>query len=598
MASTTAKLLLLLLGEDRTASKALKGVGSQADKTSTTLGKAQKALKGFLAATAVTAAVKGLGDLVEAGEKASTSNARLEQVMRSMGHTTDDAAQAQLAYADELARTTGVDQNVIKLTQAKLATFKSLSSEVGLQEGIFKRATNAAVDLAATGFGTAESNAAQLGKALQDPVKGLTSLAKAGVTFTDQQKDQIKALVQSGKTLDAQKVVLAAIESQVGGVAEATANASDKYNVAVSQMQEAIGQRLLPAFENLTQAGINLTDAISDNSSSFGTAIDLATGLSAALNDLTGAASDSGSALAQVFSILDQLSGMQSIRDAANLYTEWSDAQKDATGEAKANTSATIANTSAVRTNTGANEDNATSLNEIFDARLKLRGDRRSLEAAFDDATAAVKENGKTLDINTAKGRANQAALDGIVAAAEKVPGRMQRARTKFIETAVAMGMTRKAARQAADDLGLIPKKAKEAANKLDDLKRKAKQLDGTKIRFVVSASMNRAADEIVYSVKGGGSMKFTAKAGGGYAPPGWVLRGENGPELTRETGSTYTKTAGSTRMAMGGGGQPVYITINAGLGSDPVAVGNGVVKALKAAQAAQSGRPFDIKTR
>ena len=117
--------------------------------------------------------------------------------------------------------------------------------------------------------------------------------------------------------------------------------------------------------------------------------------------------------------------------------------------------------------------------------------------------------------------------------------------------------------------------------------------------RFSVSASMNKSADEIVLNTgKSGTHWSLTAKAGGGYAPPGWVLRGENGPELTRETGSTYTKTAGGTRMAMGGGGQPVYITINAGLGSDPVAVGNGVVKALKAAQAAQSGRPFDIKTR
>ena len=523
-----AKLRLLLYGEDRTASKALKGVGTQSEKTSKTLGAAGTALKGFLAATAVTAAVKGLGDLVEAGEKASTSNARLEQVMRSMGHTTDDAAKAQLSYADELARTTGVDQNTIKLTQAKLATFRSLSSEVGLQEGIFKRATNAAVDLAATGFGTAESNAAQLGKALEDPVKGLGSLAKAGVTFTEQQKDQIKTLVNSNQKLAAQKIVLKAIEDQVGGVAEATANASDKYNVAVSQMQEALGKRLLPAFENLTQAGMDLADTTKENTASFGAAADLATGLSAALRDLTGAASDSGSALSQVFKFLDQASGMQSIRDAANLYTDWSNAQRDAA-------SATDGSTDALK----------------------------------DQATAAKK--------STRAISGNTDALDGNTDAVDDNK-RAQKTWLNSVDDSI--------------------KSLKEAKKQLRELEKQAKRLDGTKIRFSVSASMNRAADEIVYSVKGGGSMKFTAKAGGGYAPPGWVLRGENGPELTRETGSTYTKTAGGTRMAMGGGGQPVYITINAGLGSDPVAVGNGVVKALKAAQAAQSGRPFDIKTR
>ena len=528
MASTTAKLLLLLLGEDRTASKALKGVGSQADKTSTTLGKAQKALKGFLAATAVTAAVKVLGDLVEAGEKASTSNARLEQVMRSMGHTTDDAAKAQLSYADELARTTGVDQNTIKLTQAKLATFRSLSSEVGLQEGIFKRATDAAVDLAATGFGTAETNAAQLGKALEDPVKGLGSLARAGVTFTEQQKDQIKTLVASNQKLAAQKIVLQAIEDQVGGVAEATANASDKYNVAVSQMQEALGERLLPAFENLTQAGMDLADTTKENTSAFGPLIDTATALTDILSRLTGATKDSDSALSKMLKTVNEISGVAGVQGLANAYLGWSDSADEAT-------TATDGSTDALK-------DQAT---------------------AAKKSTRAISGNTDALDDNTGAVDDNK---------------RAQKTWLNSVDDSI--------------------KSLKEAKKQLRELEKQAKRLDGTKIRFSVSASMNRAADEIVYSVKGGGSMKFTAKAGGGYAPPGWVLRGENGPELTRETGSTYTKTAGGTRMAMGGGGQPVYITINAGLGSDPVAVGNGVVKALKAAQAAQSGRPFDIKTR
>ena len=31
-----------------------------------------------------------------------------------------------------------------------------------------------------------------LGKALNDPVKGITALGRAGVTFTDEQKKQIK----------------------------------------------------------------------------------------------------------------------------------------------------------------------------------------------------------------------------------------------------------------------------------------------------------------------------------------------------------------------------------------------------------------------
>jgi hypothetical protein len=62
--------------------------------------------------------------------------------------------------------------------------------------------------MGAAGFGTAEMNAVQLGKALNDPIKGIAALAKSGVTFTEQEKDKIKTLVESNKLLEAQDMVL------------------------------------------------------------------------------------------------------------------------------------------------------------------------------------------------------------------------------------------------------------------------------------------------------------------------------------------------------------------------------------------------------
>jgi phage-related protein len=109
----------------------------------------------------------------------------------------------------------------------------------------------AAVDMAAAGFGEAESNAVQLGKALNDPIKGITALTRSGITFTAQEKKLIKTLVESGKTLEAQDMILAAIEKQVGGTAEATANASDKMRVGFKLVSEQIGIALLPIFEEL-----------------------------------------------------------------------------------------------------------------------------------------------------------------------------------------------------------------------------------------------------------------------------------------------------------------------------------------------------------
>jgi len=59
-------------------------------------------------------------------------------------------------------------------------------------------------------------------------------------------------LVETNRVAEAQDLILKAVETQVGGTAEATANASDRMKVAWSQLQEQLGQRLLPVFEKFS----------------------------------------------------------------------------------------------------------------------------------------------------------------------------------------------------------------------------------------------------------------------------------------------------------------------------------------------------------
>jgi hypothetical protein len=151
-----------------------------------------------------------------------------------------------------------VDADVIKATQAKLLTFKQLALSADEQTGAFDRATKAAVDLAAAGFGAAETNAVQLGKALQDPIKGITALNRSGVTFTEIERAKIKELTESGEVLKAQDIILKAIETQVGGTAEATATASARMSLAFNAMKDGVGEALLPAFESLTKSLVPL----------------------------------------------------------------------------------------------------------------------------------------------------------------------------------------------------------------------------------------------------------------------------------------------------------------------------------------------------
>jgi hypothetical protein len=236
--------------------------------------KAQFALKkaALPAAIALGAVAAAAGGMIQAGEAAATANARIAQINESMGlfgNETEKVNERLIAYANATARATGVDQNSIKATQAKLLTFGELAKSADEVNGAFDRATKAAIDLAAAGFGDAESNAVQLGKALQDPVKGITALAKSGVTFTEQEKEKIKTLVESNRTLEAQEMILKAIETQVGGTAEATANDTDKLKVAFSQVSESIGLILVPILAGLAPILTNIADLAARNSKVF-----------------------------------------------------------------------------------------------------------------------------------------------------------------------------------------------------------------------------------------------------------------------------------------------------------------------------------------
>jgi hypothetical protein len=194
-----------------------------------------------------------LWNMAQAAEANATAQARLDTVLQSMGDTTGNVARQAKALAENLQFEIAVNENDILAAQAKLGTFSNVIKDMG----VFERATRAAFDLQATGFGDAAGNAVQLGKALQDPIKGMTALTRAGVTFTEQEKAKIKAMVESGNVLGAQQFMLDAIEKQVGGVAAATANDSDKMKVAWQKLKETLGAAVLPVLKDVTEYVVN-----------------------------------------------------------------------------------------------------------------------------------------------------------------------------------------------------------------------------------------------------------------------------------------------------------------------------------------------------
>lgn len=189
----------------------------------------------------------------EAAEQSEQATRKLEQVFKSMGETSGKAAIQAQKFASSLMLEIAVDDEKIIAVQTKLATFEKVIKNTAGTSEIFERATKAAFDLEAAGFGEGSQNAVQLGKALQDPIKGINSLARSGVTFTATEKAKIKALVESGQQLKAQKILLDAVEKQVGGVAKANVTATAKIKIAFGEVVEKIGTALLPMLERFSK---------------------------------------------------------------------------------------------------------------------------------------------------------------------------------------------------------------------------------------------------------------------------------------------------------------------------------------------------------
>lgn len=189
---------------------------------------------------------------VVAAEESTVASNRLRQVFKSMGQEYEKSTAASEAYASQLQLQIGVEDEAIMAVQAKLATFERAANAAAMSNGIYNRATAAAFDMQAAGFGEASQNIVKLGKALQDPITGINALRRSGITFTDAEKKKIKALVESKKIYQAQNMIMKALERQVGGVAGSTVTGTQKMRIAMGEVSESIGKMLLPAFNQAT----------------------------------------------------------------------------------------------------------------------------------------------------------------------------------------------------------------------------------------------------------------------------------------------------------------------------------------------------------
>jgi hypothetical protein len=142
-------------------------------------------------------------------------------VLKSTGGAANVTSKQITTMSESLMKLSGVDDEAIQSGQNLLLTFTKIRNETGKGNNIFDQATLAMTNLSVAMGKDLSSSAILVGKALNDPVKGVGALSRAGVQFTASQKDTIKALVDSGNVMGAQKMILKELEVQFGGSAKA-----------------------------------------------------------------------------------------------------------------------------------------------------------------------------------------------------------------------------------------------------------------------------------------------------------------------------------------------------------------------------------------
>jgi len=242
-------------GLNRTKS-GLNDAAKQSDSLGASL---KKAMTSAAVIAGVQAVVSGVKQLVNMAMEAETVMAATQATIEATGGAAGYTAEQISALAESESRLTSIDDEVIQSGLNMLLTFKQIGGET------LPRATRAMEDMAVAMAGgdtsavDLKATAIQLGKALNDPIAGVTALRKVGVTLSEAQQRQIKDFMAVNDIASAQAIILAELESEFGGVATAagdtTAGKMQKLQNALNNVGEAIGAKLTPT---LTQAATTL----------------------------------------------------------------------------------------------------------------------------------------------------------------------------------------------------------------------------------------------------------------------------------------------------------------------------------------------------
>lgn len=257
------------------ATESARGFGSQLGNLKSQIA---SVASGQIIATGLTRAFSAITssyrDFINLSNQQEQAERRVEQAIRSTGGAAGFTADELKKMANEYQAVTTFGDDVILQGQAMLLTFTNIGRDV------FPQATEAMLNMSAAMGTDLQSTAIQLGKALNDPIRGLDGLGRAGIQFSEEQKTLIQQLVLAGDAAGAQKIMLAELETQFGGMAEALAdtdagqmqqlaNTFGDFKKQIGDVIKTVLVAFRPAMESLIGIGERIIPVLRSGANAF-----------------------------------------------------------------------------------------------------------------------------------------------------------------------------------------------------------------------------------------------------------------------------------------------------------------------------------------
>ena len=187
----------------------------------------------LLASFAMGMYARTIGKLLALSDEQRRAEAQVSRAIETTGFAAGQTLTSIKALGSEMQRLTGLSDALIIKSSAVLLTFTNIAGTA------FPRAMKIAVDLSKAFDQDLKQSVIQVGKALNDPILGLTALRRIGVSFNETQKDQVKGFMEINDLASAQAVIFDELEKEVGGVSEAMAKTPlERFNKSMQDLSD------------------------------------------------------------------------------------------------------------------------------------------------------------------------------------------------------------------------------------------------------------------------------------------------------------------------------------------------------------------------